>query len=239
MRITRKMIGIGLALGTAAPVAATSFQLRIAPGQGPMLTGPAGLHALDIRTDDTLIRVIAPGTRIDKRGTIRVLVMNLGKPAYQFGPEEVALELADGTVLQEVPVAVFEQGHDIVEREASRAAAIERGVRSSLSSVAQSANSGMTAATINGHQAGTDDVRSESLQHGRATDANNLPGGQLLDDLNGVLRPYTIGPKQAWGGYLVFDLPRQIRRGTAGQPVTIVVRTGGDVHRIKATFGLL
>ncbi len=154
MRITRKMIGIGLALGTAAPVAATSFQLRIAPSQGPMLTGPAGLHALDIRTDDTLIRVIAAGTRIDKRGTIRVLVMNLGKPAYQFGPDEVAIELADGTALQEVPVAVFEQGHPLVEREVSRSAAIVRGVRSSLSSVAESANSGMTAATINGHRRG-------------------------------------------------------------------------------------
>ena len=239
MRKRAILTGLGLALALAVPAGATSYQLRIAPGQGPMLTGRGGLHALDIRTKDTLIRVIAPGSRIEKRGTIRVLVMNLGKPAYRFGPDEVAIELPDGHALPEVPVGAFEDGHDLVAREVSRSTAIDRAVRSSLSSVAQSANSGMTAQTITGHQAGSADVRSESLQHDRAKDAGSVPGAQLLDDINGVLRPYTIGPNQAWGGYLVFDVPKPIRRASAGQPVTIVVRAGSDVYRIKATLAPL
>lgn len=239
MRKLATIAAIGIALGLTAPAGATSFQLRIEPGQGPMLRGPGGLHAIDIKTADTLLRVIAPGNRIEKRGTLRVLVMNLGKPAYEFGPDEVAIEMSDGTPLQEVPVDVFEQGQRLVSRESSRSAAIDRSVRASLSSVAQSANGGMTAQTIQGHQAGASDVRGESLQHNDPTEVSKLPGVALLDKLNGVLRPLSVGPKQAWGGYLVFDMPKAFRRTSAGQPVTIVVRTGNDVHRIKAVLSPL
>jgi hypothetical protein len=45
-----------------------------------------------------------------------------------------------------------------------------------------------------------------------------------------------VGPKEAWGGYLIFDMPKALKKARADQPVTIVVRTGNEVHRIKAVL---
>ena len=228
------MLGALLALMMGAQAEAASYKLEIEAGQGNILRGRGGLHALDIRTDDTLLRVIAPGNRIDKRGTVRVLVMNLGKPRYDFGPANVSIELPDGSALPEVPVRVFDAGEELVAREVRRGAATARSVEGSLTSVAQSAESGLTAQRMTGQSQSGGSVRGEAQRLDEVD--SQVPGAKLLDGLNGVLRPYNIGPQEAWGGYLIFDMPKTLRRRDADQPVTIVVQTGNDVHRIRAVL---
>jgi hypothetical protein len=227
----RIAVGAALAL-VAVPATAAGYRLQIVPGQGEMLKGRAGLHALDIRTAGTLLRVIAPGNRIDRRGTVRVLVMNLGKPAYLFGPDEVSVELADGTALPEVPVRTFDKAEKFVGQEVRRSKAVRRHIDGSLTAVAEASGVGLTAQELSGVAPMASTVQGDSLQ--LLDIENREPGMKLLDGLDGVLRPYPIGPKEAWGGYLVFDLPKALRRGDADQPVTIVVKTGDEVHRIKA-----
>jgi hypothetical protein len=51
-----------------------------------------------------------------------------------------------------------------------------------------------------------------------------------------LLLPETVGPKQVWGGYYVFDLPKPVLERRSDQPLTIIVRTGGEVHRFAATL---
>jgi hypothetical protein len=231
----RKIImAAALACLLAGSAAATDYKLEFAPGQGKVLKGRGGLQVFDVKTDKTLMRIVAPGNRITNRGTVRVLVMNLGQPKYEFGPDQVSVELADGTTLKEVPVAVFDTGEKFVGREIGIASSVDRAVKANLSAYAEAQNSGGTAATVTGGTLSRENFGANAMRMDELSD--DLPGAKLLRGLNGVLRPLDVGPKEAWGGYLIFDLPKPLQKAKADQPVTIVVRTGSEVHRIKAVL---
>ena len=231
----RKLITGGtLAFFLTASAAATDYKLEFSQADGTVLKGRGGLQVLDVRTDKTLMRVIAPGSRITKRGTVRVLVMNLGQPAFEFGPDQVSVELSDGTVLAEVPVAVFDNGEKLVEKEVRIGGSVDRAVKANLSAYAQAQNSGATAATVTGRALSGDNVGDNALKMDELSD--QIRGAKQLGGLNGVLRPLAVGPKEAWGGYLIFDVPKTRQKSKVDQPVTIVVRTGREIHRIKAVL---
>jgi hypothetical protein len=72
--------------------------------------------------------------------------------------------------------------------------------------------------------------------HDHRTDESLLPGAELLDDIYQVLIPLSVGPRKAWGGYYVFDMPKEVFRRKADIPLTILIRTGPEVHRFAATL---
>lgn len=231
----RKMIvGAALALLMAGSAVAADYKLEFAPGGGKVLKGRGGLQVMDVVTDKTRMRVIAPGSRITERGAVRVLVMNLGQPTFEFGPDQVSVELADGTPLHEVPVSTFDKGEKFVERQVAIGRSVDRAVKANLSAYAEAQNSGGTAATPTGGTLSHENVGDNALRMDELE--SELPGAKLLGGLNGVLRPLDVGPKEAWGGYLIFDMPRSLRNAKTDQPVVIVVRTGREVHRIKAVL---
>jgi hypothetical protein len=201
------------------------------------LHGYGGLHAADSRTERTLVRVISPGSPINKRGTVRVLVMNLGGAPFDFGPASVRLELADGSILAEVPIAEFAKGADLVEREMGRSAAVDRRVKGDLSNLAQSASTGIQVPTgfVSGGNSAAANSSAASRQD-RNQDSDALPGAKLLSAIDGVLQPAKVGPQEAAGGYLVFELPKTVRGQKTDQPLTIVVTAGRDEHRFAATL---
>jgi hypothetical protein len=223
-----------LALVASVPAGAADYKLKLAPQDGKVLKGRGGLEVFDVRTENTLMRIISPGSRITERGAVRVLVMNLGSGRYQFGPDQVSVELPDGTSLAEVPVSVFDKGETFVETQVNIGRATDRAVKANVSAYAQAQNSGGTAATITGGTISRENFGDNALKMDDLSDA--LPGAKLLGGLNGVLRPLQVGPKEAWGGYLIFDMPKALKKARADQPVTIVVRTGNEVHRIKAVL---
>ena len=223
-----------VALFLAVPGLARSYQLVLDPPPGGrLLKGYGGLQASDQRTATALVRVITPGNDVDRRGTVRVLVMNLGASPFIFGPQHVTLRLGDGTILAPTPLAEFEKGRILIERESSRAAITDRANRNSFSSLARASNSGMTAATPGVSQpAGTQLINVEGLD--RQADLLTLPGGRTLDAIYQLLTPEPVAPNEAWGGYYVFDVPKQVQARRVDQPLTIVVRTGREEHRFPA-----
>lgn len=231
----RSMImGAASAILLASAAAAADFKLQFASGAGKVLNGRGGLQVFDLTTDKTRMRVIAPGSRITERGAVRVLVLNLGQPAYEFGPDQVSVELPDGTPLSEVPVAIFDTKEAQLQKLVNINGAVDRNVKANLSAYAQQANSGMTAATISGGSSMPDSAGSNALKLDDISES--APGAKVLGGLNGILRPLAVGPKEAWGGYLVFNMPKALHKAKADQPVTIVVRTGREVHRIRAVL---
>jgi hypothetical protein len=227
------------ALALSVPATAGSYRVVLQPADGKMLIGHAGVQAVDERTAGAHVRLISPGNEVKERGTVRVLVRNLGLKAFQFGPQNVKLQLADGTELKPTPLDKFEKGAALVQREMGHAAAVDMQVKNSLSSYAQqSGNAG--SAALNSMQAGPSggvtapaaDV--QDLE--RRSDESNLPGAKTMDALYQLLLPETVGPNQVWGGYYVFDLPKGAFNRKADQPLTIIVRTGSEEHRFAATL---
>ena len=235
-----KYAALGLALAAAAaasPALAGAYRIELAtPPGGRLLHGHGGLEAADERTETTLVRVIAPGNDIHERGTVRVLVMNLGATPFEFGPDQVTLTLADGTVLKEVPVAQMENGRELVERETRYAASNDLRNRNNLSGLAQQANSGLTVQSLSPGAAAPGSVLSGTAGHDHRTEDDLIPGMQLLDSIYQVLIPLTVTPQKAWGGYYVFDVPKSVLRKRVDQPLTISVRTGAEEHRFTGVM---
>ena len=225
------------ALATGAPAMAGAYRIELAvPPGGKLLHGHGGLEAADERTGTALVRLIAPGNDIHERGTVRVLVMNLGATPFEFGPEQVTLSLADGTVLKEVPVAQMEDGRLLVERETRYAMSNDLRNRNNLAGLAQQANSGMTVQSLSPGAAAPGSTLTGTGGHDYRTEDSLIPGVQLLDSIYQVLIPLTVPSQKAWGGYYVFDVPRSVFRKRADQPLTITVRTGAEEHRFSAVM---
>lgn len=222
----------------SAPAMAGSYRILLSPPQGGrLLIGHAGVQAADERNDKLVIRVISPGNEVKQRGTLRFLVMNLGEKPFEVGPDEVKLQLADGTVFQPTPMKEFDKSAEMIEREARHAHAIDLQNRESLSAIAEQASNGPASQpgspepAISAPSAAGD---ASGLQNSDSSTA--LLGDELLDDLNQLLVPLTVGPKQAWGGYYVFDVPKSVFDKRADQPLTIMVKTGAEEHRFSATL---
>ena len=223
-------------LTLAAPVSAASYKVVLSPPAGTeVVRGYGGLHAVDDRTDTTLVRVISPGSSIKERGTIRVLVMNKGTQTFAFGPDQVRLELADGTRLQPVPIGMFINKAELVEREVGRARTVDQRNRANLSELARqsvgssgSAPTGVAAAPTSGP------IATEGLD--LKTDDLLLPGAKTLAAIYQVLETQPVAPNQGWGGYYVFNMPKAIRDRKSDLPLKIVVTTGAEVRRFDATL---
>ncbi len=230
------MLAVALVAVPGAALAGSYRVVLAPPAGGKLLIGHAGVQAADDRTQTALVRLIAPGNEVKQRGTVRVLVMNLGARPFEFGPDQVRLTLGDGTVLRPVPVETMEKGRVLVERENSRAAATDMHNKSSLDSLAAQATTGVTPRSIVSVASPTAPSVGPSAGHDRRSDMFELPGGRTLDAIYQILIPLTVDPAKAWGGYYVFDLPKAAFARRADQPLNIIVRTGGEDHRFNATL---
>ena len=120
----RKLFLAAAALSVSGAALANGYMVNLQPANGATVKGHAGLHAVDDKTDRALVRIVAPGLAADKRGTIRVLVMNLGTEPFEIGPDDVTHTLADGSELNNVPLAEFDRGYGLNKREQNRPAAV-------------------------------------------------------------------------------------------------------------------
>jgi hypothetical protein len=237
MRCSIILAGSLLAFSAAAQ--AGSYRVLLQPVAGKMLVGHAGVQAVDETTATAHVRLITPGNEVKSRGTVRVLVRNLSNKPFSFGPDDVTLQLSDGTPLAPTPLDKFERGAEIVQREMGHAEAVRVQVENSLGTYAQQGGSGTLAQSMQNVPGGSVGAPSpvESLQgHADAAGDVELPGQQTVDALYQLLLPETVGPRQVWGGYYVFDLPKPVLERRSDQPLTIIVRTGGEVHRFAATL---
>lgn len=223
-------------LAFATPVSAASYKVVLSPPAGTeVVRGHGGLHAVDDRTETTLVRVISPGSNFKERGTVRVLVMNKGSTTFPFGPDQVRLELADGTRLKPVPIGMFINKAELVEREVGRARTVDQRNRANLSEFARQSGgssgpgpTGVAAAPTSGP------IATEGLD--LRTDDFLLPGAKTLAAIYQVLETQPVAPNQGWGGYYVFNMPKAIRDRKSDLPLKIVVTTGAEVRRFDATL---
>lgn len=228
----RKVIAIALACAAALAPAAVQASFRVklqgAP-EHPLIEGRGGLHAVDSRTERTLVRVISPGSDINKMGTVRVLVMNLAAEPFVFSARNVTLELADGTPLPWVPYEEFDEGAKLIERESARQAAMGRRSANNFSELAAggAARTPGVSTPAPGGNAGAD--AAEKLEDD--AEVGRQPGAKMREMVESIMDRSRLEPQQAAGGYLLFELPKPLRSARADVPIVLVVKTGKEEHR--------
>jgi hypothetical protein len=127
----------------------------------------------------------------------------------------------------------MEKGRQLVEWESGRAWTNDLRIRNNLSGTEQQTNSGVRPLTP---VPGATAPSSEATRYNERTDENLQPGAQTLNAIYQILIEQPVEPSKAWGGYYVFDVPSRIFARKTDQPLTILVTTGGEVHRFNATL---
>jgi hypothetical protein len=162
-----------------------------------------------------------------------VLIFNYGPKTFEFGPDQVKLRLADGTVLQPTPFDKFDKGRNVIERAQRQARAVNFQNSELLASLTRDSAAGGTPSSGPMPSMGSS---ANSGELASATADQDLPGAYLLNALDQLLVPLTVAPKQAWGGYYVFDVPKTVFDRRADQPLTVLVQTGSETHEFPATL---
>jgi len=225
------------ALVLSTPALAGSYRVVLQPVNGKMLVGHAGVQAVDDKSAATHVRLISPGNQVMQRGTVRVLVRNLSAKPFEFGPNDVKLQLADGTELKPTSLQKFEKGAALIQREMGHAAAVDMQIKNSLSSYAQQSGGSTSIDSMQSGPGGSISAPAANVQDiERRSDESDLPGAKTMDALYQLLLPEAVGPNQVWGGYYVFDMPKAVFDRKADQPLIVIVRTGSEVHRFAATL---
>lgn len=223
-----------LAVAAAATPAFAGFKVQLKAPEAQILRASNGIHAVDSRTERTLVRVIAPGLPVGRVGSVRVLVMNLGVQPFGFGPENVTMTLADGTVLVPLAHEKFDRSEQIVSREARMHNATRGRINSNLSGIATGGQTGQFGQTLSANSATAAASQRAASDLDVATDVDQARIDLLMNAIQDVMRPSRVAPMEAAGGYLVFELPKEIRKARLDQPLSLVVRAGPDTHRFDA-----
>jgi hypothetical protein len=231
----KRSLIVALAFAACAAPASAGFRVQL---QGPAdhtLRGRHGLHAVDSRGSASLVRVISPGSLVNRIGTVRVLVMNLGDKPFTFGPGDVAIALADGTSLPIVAQREFEAGAQIVETESARRDSVNARNMANLSSLSQSAATGVTVLNPNasaGPPGAGPGSEAGKLDHPGAADRSAAQ--EIRTAVDGLMVSRVVRPQGGAGGYLVFALPKPVRTAKTDLNLVVTVRTGGETHRFEA-----
>jgi hypothetical protein len=250
-RAMRKFVTV-LLLGLAAPmpvVAKTQYILQPRPTGGQQELWRDGKHGVQDTGAVTSVVVTQEHDALPGNpSAFRIFVINNSSAAFNFGPENVAVELADGTRVGMLTVASLRQR---VERDTKRRQFFA-GLGGALQ--AGSANGYTTgdfdySGQVGGaHTSGSgtfsynDPVAAQREQQAvqAQTDANfralRERQAGAMQALGGLIQTTTVAPGKIFGGIVAYDPPVALKRAKGPQTATIVVTAGSAVHRIVATI---
>jgi hypothetical protein len=244
-------IAITYGLLLAAPIPAqanTPYVLQPRPIGGQQELWRDGKHGVQDTGAETSVVVTQEHDSLPGNpSAFRIFVINNSRAAFNFGPENVAVEMPDGT---RIAMLTSDSLRQRVERDTKRRSFFA-GLGGALQ--AGSAN-GYTTGDFDyrGHIGGErtsgsgtfsyfDPVAAQREQQAvRAqTDANlrdlRERRAGAMQALGGLIQTTTVAPGKIVGGIVAFA-PTALKRAKGSQSVTIVVTAGTALHRIAATI---
>lgn len=234
------------------PAVAGGFKLTFVASPQQQVRMVDGVEGLDSSLNGTGVRVIGTEEAFKKRGALQFLFLNDSEASFNAGAENVTVTLDDGTL---VPVITPDQLAR-EERSRQRWRAVAAGLAAMGNSL-NAANAGWSHGTVTANSYTTGSYgfartttfgTYSSYNAGAAANAQaiaNLQNQQTFDrlaeanaagkeQLRQYLRTTTVDPGNVKGGLITIELPKSVRKSKAPLSLTFAVRTGGEVHTIKA-----
>jgi len=232
-----------LLLSTNANAAKQYLDLRAAPEQESRMN--AGVETVTSHLPQSKARITEPEERADKRVAVEVAVLNQSEQRFNFGPEDISVETADG---QPVTVVAYDRLlREEKKRQGSRKlGAVLRAMGNSLAAADAGYSHGSFSAYgsggawAHGTYSSYDEGQAYAAQvlathENRAIHREVQERNAIAMDALGVnLRTTTIDPGKAFGGQVVFELPPTLRKSKAPVDLVIRVNAGGETHAFHA-----
>ncbi|QBM75897.1 hypothetical protein E2E30_09015 [Sphingomonas sp. AAP5] len=247
-----------LMLLSASPALATNYVLTIQPAPNQVERMDNGRQVVDDVGERTTIRMMPPKGATDKRSGVRLYVTNRSDKPFNFGPANVTLKLADGTIvamLTNDELMREERRREGWQRFGTAMAAAGRSMQASQAGTVTSYGnySGNTTGTIgttpfsatsNGSGVVTtyDPARAQMAQAAAnqetQADTEALAQAQATNQANidQFIQTTTVDPGATFGGPTIFNPPKVVKSGNAPVALTIIVDAGGEMHQFAATL---
>ena len=229
-----------------SPHAHASNKLDLAATGEQVSRMESGLEVIDSDQKLSSVRIFENEQPVKKRGTMTVLIFNAGDKSFNLGSENVVLETEAGESIAIIPYERLEK--EVKNKQ--RWAAIATGLAAASNSIAAS-NAGYSNGNVTAYgRGGYSTATFNSYNSGAAYQAQalvNLQNRQSFDRLAhantaakeglGVnLRTTTIDPGASFGGQIVYELPKQLRKVKGPLPIRVKVKAGDEEHVFAATL---
>ncbi len=204
----------------------------------------SGLEVIDSDQDLSSVRIFETEAPVKKRGMMTILAFNAGDKAFNLGSENIVLETEAGEPITVIP---FER----LEKELKNKqmwAAIATGLAAASNSMAASnagysngyvssyGRGGYSTATFNSYNSGAayQAQALANLQNQQSFDRLAHANAAAKDGLGVNMRTTTIDPGASFGGQIVYELPKQLRKVKGPIPIRVKVKAGDDEHVFSA-----
>lgn len=248
-----RSIAIALLICASTPaVAASNWQIELEPGESQQSRMINGSMSIDDSSPGSVVRVVNLVHPSENALEFMVFALNSAQEPFNLGPENVSIEMLDGSVapaLTYADMAAQERKRQKRQRFAMALAAMGRGMSAAGAGYQSgSVNYSGTAynqygttnfngtGTYSGYNAAAAQAAQANANAENARDIANMRERQemRMAALDGYFRTTTIDPGKVDGGIVKFDIPKLVKSQPKGAPVVIVVTVNGETHRFGA-----
>ena len=228
------------ALAFATPAFAGEYTLDLEAAEPQIGRMDRGREQIESNLPASSLRIMAPAGKVDPRAYFTIVVRNDGDKPFNFGPENVRLFHSETNWSY---MLTYEQLVKIAEGEAKgRAfwAALAAGLNSYSASQAGNysgtVRSRYGTTSFSGNNAGVSYFAQRQAAADNAALIGAVEARHLadLESLENVVRTTTVDPAQEFGGVIVFGGPKLMEKVKGPYPITLEIKLGDEVHRIKA-----
>lgn len=228
------------------PAMAADYVLNISAGESQCQRFSDGWKFIDDEQRLSAVRIRQPREALPKQSGFIVYVVNTGDRAFNFGPENVTINLSDGTL---VTMMRFD---DLMLRQSkSESRQKFRMALRAIGRTLETSNAGYTSGsfTYSGTSSGTGSFSSYNSgqayavqalvdeQNRRDIQTMRLNQAARRVELAQVMKTTTVDSGQVFGGLVQYKVPKAVQSSKVQVPVTIEIRTGDEVHSFLAGIG--
>lgn len=238
---------VTLNIATVA-AAATRYQVEPQASELQFLFWEDGIQLTDDVQEKSIVRLVSVADELpSKPSTFRIYVFNLSDNTIAFGPEDVMIELPDGTAISMVSPNEIDARlrRDIKRRQALATLGNALSAQSANGQTSGSfQHSGMTSdgtmfsgsGTYSGYDPALAQQQQQAVQAqvqrtDAAIQARKTEGTRALASL---IRRSSINSGDVMGGIVAFEAPAAFKKLASKGTIKIAVKVGDTVHRFEA-----
>lgn len=251
-------ISIVAAAAIAYPALAANYSLQIVPMEGQIVRMEQGRQIVDSPGEKVTVRLVQPKAPTPKRSGFRAFAMNGSSAPFNFGPSNISASFGESVT---AAMLTYDQlASEARRRQGWQAFAVGMAAASRSMNAANAGYvsgtgtySGTTygsygstpyraqtygTATYSGYDAGRAQIAGAIAQEQNRADFQALAAAQAanMEGLNALMQTTTVDPGSAFGGIVLFDVPKEVKRSKVPIPVTFTIEAGGEVHHFKGTL---
>ncbi len=206
-----------------------------------------GVEYIDNYHETSTVRMVDSNEPVKKRGTLVVIAFNNDSKPVNIGSDNIAIRTKDGILIPVIPYSKLVKEEQGRQRWRGIAAGLAAGFNSTAASNAGHSEGSFSAlGSHGGYVSGTYSSYNAGIAYLAQSQANadnremfdrmKQNNAAAMRSLTVNLQTTTIRPGTVFGGQVIYEIPKNLRKSKKPIPVEILVKVGEQLHRFDAAI---